>query len=127
MHRKGLGHTINVPLARGLSPSNFTSVFERVVADTMARIKPQAIVMQCGCDGLAGDPLGGWNLDSLAYARACRFVAQYAVPTLFLGGGGYVSENAAKCWTLCTLVIQDPLAPLDRDSIPMVSSAAAHV
>lgn len=58
--RRGKYHTVNVPLKRGLSSTNFTTMFEKIVPRLVEKCKPQVIVLQAGCDGLAKDPLGGW-------------------------------------------------------------------
>lgn len=61
--------------------------------------------MQCGVDGLFGDPLGGkWNLDIKSVGLAVKNVLDYKLPTLLLGGGGYEKALAARCWTYCTAV-----------------------
>ncbi len=69
------------------------------------KLKPQVIFLQAGCDGLAKDPLGGWALSTDSLAWICEWMVGIGVPLLVVGGGGYVSKNAAKCWTLCTMAM----------------------
>lgn len=65
----------------------------------MKRFRPEAIVCQCGADGLANDPLGTFNLTPVAYARCTAVIQSYKLPTLYLGGGGYHKANASRCFT----------------------------
>lgn len=72
----------------------------------MQRFQPEAIVCQCGADGLVGDPLGTFNLTPAAYARCVAVIQGYKLPSLYLGGGGYHKANASRCFTtiLATLL-----------------------
>jgi histone deacetylase 8 len=123
---RGKGSCFNFPLSRGTGSDKFIKIFTSIIGKIVASKKIEAIVFQCGCDGLALDPLGGWNLDSIVYAKACQFIVSYDIPTLFLGGGGYQSQMAAKCWTLCTLAIADPTLSLDVSSMPEIPDACPN-
>lgn len=65
----------------------------------MQRFQPEAIVCQCGADGLAKDPLGTFNLTPSGYARCIAAIQGYKLPSLYLGGGGYHKANASRCFT----------------------------
>ena len=69
------------------------------------KYKPDAIVVQCGADCLAQDPLGGFNLSLTGTTPCVRQILAQNLPCLFLGGGGYVNVNAAKYWAQITSVI----------------------
>lgn len=98
-------HSLNLPLRSGLNGNNFLKIFTNVVQSTIQNYRPDAIVMQCGVDGLFGDPLGGkWNLDIKSVGMAVKHILSYKLPTLLLGGGGYAKALAARCWTYCTAV-----------------------
>ncbi|KAJ3000231.1 Histone deacetylase 8 [Globomyces sp. JEL0801] len=107
---KGMYHTINVPLLPGLSGETFQKVYNSVLTELMDNNNFDCIVMQCGMDGLAKDPLGGWNLGIQDISNAIHTTVQYNLPTLLLGGGGYNNANVARCWayTLSELVNQTP-------------------
>lgn len=104
---KGKYCTFNVPLKPGITSERYVDLFKAIICPIIDTVCPDAIVLQCGCDGLAKDPLGGFNLSSLALARCCKIIKDFNLPALYLGGGGYVDLNAAKCWTLCALAITD--------------------
>lgn len=73
---------------------------------------PKCIVVQCGADGLVGDPIGGFNLTPKALAECVKNVMKWEKPILFLGGGNtcfiFVCQsiivinqhNLSELWTL---------------------------
>lgn len=77
------------------------------------KFKPQVIVLQCGADILAGDPLGGANLTTQDMGECVRHVKDFGVPMMVLGGGGYHLSNAARYWTYLTAILCD--AEIDED------------
>lgn len=58
-----------------------------ITDEIMLRYQPNAIVLQCGADGLTGDKLGGFNLTLTAFGYCLRKVLGWKKPTLVLGGG----------------------------------------
>lgn len=95
---RGRYHAVNVPLKEGVDDAMFTRVFGRIFWRAVARFMPDAIVVQCGADGLAGDPLGGFNLTEKGLSACVKQVVKYGAPVLLLGGGGYHLANTARCW-----------------------------
>lgn len=93
-----------MPLKPGLSPKSFDYIFKTIVGISKDAYSPDAIVVQCGADGLAFDRLGKWNLNVESISEAVRFVLDFKKPTLLLGGGGYNSFNAARLWAKCTSI-----------------------
>ncbi|ORZ35232.1 hypothetical protein BCR44DRAFT_60190 [Catenaria anguillulae PL171] len=99
---------INVPLDRGCSDSTFVTVVSHVISrlHTGGLTHPRAVVIQCGMDGLAGDPKGKvWNLSEQAYVRVLAHVRKVwgaVSPVLLLGGGGYHHANTARAWAWMT-------------------------
>jgi acetoin utilization deacetylase AcuC-like enzyme len=49
---KGLNYNLNVPLQQGLSGTVFVKCFQTIVGNVIKYYTPDAIVMQCGADGL---------------------------------------------------------------------------
>jgi acetoin utilization protein AcuC len=65
---------------------------------------PQFVILQCGADSVAGDPLTHLQLTSACHARAALELAALADRhcngrLLALGGGGYDRANLAEAWT----------------------------
>ncbi|CAG0900303.1 unnamed protein product [Darwinula stevensoni] len=105
----GLGRAaftvFNIPLRTGARDSSFLHVFLKIVPRLWEVWKPDAVVVQCGADGITGDPLGDSNLTPVALAEALKTILSWNSPTLILGGGGYNVPNTARCWTYLTSVI----------------------
>lgn len=118
--------TLAVPLERGAADATFRRVWAGVER-VRAAFRPECVVMQCGVDGLAGDPHGVWNW-SLADGEGSlgwcveRVCATWGCKVLLLGGGrsfrdvltvvrpaelalgGYNHPNAARAWAYLTSI-----------------------
>jgi acetoin utilization deacetylase AcuC-like enzyme len=94
----GLYHSINVPILSGCTNINYEIVFKNVVDKVFDRYRPEAVVLQCGSDSVVGDRIGGFNLTIEGHGNAFKHVLSKGVPTVCLGGGGYMAENVSRCW-----------------------------
>lgn len=56
---------------------------------------------------IKGDRLGSFNLSIKGHGECVRFMKQFQVPLLVLGGGGYTIRNVARCWTYETAVLTE--------------------
>jgi len=99
---RGKYFSINIPLREGVTDMMYRKIFRGVFPSLVEAFKPDCIVVQCGGDSLAGDPLGGFNLTHESIASCVEDVIAVNVPVLVLGGGGYNLVNTAKCWTQIT-------------------------
>ncbi|KAI9004355.1 hypothetical protein DFJ74DRAFT_693140 [Hyaloraphidium curvatum] len=85
----------------GLSSRSFLALMEPLLA-AVDSFAPTFLVIQCGSDGLAGDPLAhpGWNLSSDGLASAAELLTSRAIGlgagVLITGGGGYAHANVAR-------------------------------
>lgn len=96
------GLKLNIPMQPGWGDKEFFREWERVV-DHLRRFKPEFIVMQCGADSLAGDPLAHLQYTPAAHAHAARSLCELANESaggriMGLGGGGYNRGNLAAAW-----------------------------
>ena len=82
------------------------------------RLKPAAIVIQCGADGLADDPQSRLALSNGAIWSAVKRLVPLAPRALVLGGGGYNPWSVARCWAGIWAVLdgRDPCARLTREA-----------
>jgi len=99
----GEGTKLNIPLAPGADDTVFHTAWEEVEAYLDAA-KPELILLQCGADSLAGDPITHLRLTAEAHAYAARRLGvladRYANGrVLGMGGGGYNRGNLARAWT----------------------------
>eukprot|EP00667_Euglena_gracilis_P010563 EG_transcript_10766 len=108
---KGKGFAVNFPLKDGINDTSYESIFKPVMTRVLESFQPNAIVMQCGADSLAGDMLGTFNLTLKGHARCLQFLQKYNVPMLVLGGGGYTVKNVARCWSYETAVLCNEEVP----------------
>lgn len=97
------GTKLNVPLKAGAGPVEFAAAWPRMVAH-LEHFAPQFVILQCGADSVAGDPLTHLQLTSACHARAAFELAALADRhcegrVLALGGGGYDRNNLAQTWT----------------------------
>jgi histone deacetylase 1/2 len=68
------------------------------MAKVREHYRPDAVVLQCGADSLAGDKLGTHNTTIKGHGECVRFIKSWGLPLLILGGGGYTIKNVARCW-----------------------------
>jgi len=103
--KAGKSYSINVPLKDGIDDEGYLSVFKPTIQGVIDYYRPTAVVLQCGADSLCCDRLGCFNLTFKGHAECVRFVKNFGLPTLVVGGGGYTMRNVARCWTYETAVL----------------------
>ncbi|OQV21135.1 putative histone deacetylase 1-B [Hypsibius exemplaris] len=104
---RGKYYSVNVPLHDGIDDASYALIFEPVMEKVVQFYDPQAIVLQCGADSLAGDRLGCFNLSTVGHGKCVAYMKRFNRPLLLLGGGGYTIRNVARCWTNETAVALD--------------------
>ena len=77
--------TLNIPLAIGTSDASLERVFESTVQPLVDAWDPEMVVVQCGVDGLAGDPMAVWNLSAAAYVKAIQRVLGWKKADVVVG------------------------------------------
>jgi len=96
---RGGGNARNFPVLRGFNDSELDYLMEAAVLPLAHEFEPDAVVITCGADGLAGDPLSAMALSNVALWRAVEMASGLAPATVVLGGGGYNPWTVARCWT----------------------------
>jgi acetoin utilization protein AcuC len=91
--------TLNVAVPPGFNDSEMALVLAQVILPAIGHVRPAAIVLQCGADALAEDPLSKLALSNAAYRDVVRAVQARAPRLIVLGGGGYNPWSVARCWT----------------------------
>ena len=97
------GTKLNLPLLPGATDADFTGAWA-TVEDYLRATRPEFILLQCGADSLAGDPITHLAYSEEAHARAAAAVCRIADElghgrVLGMGGGGYNRRNIARAWT----------------------------
>jgi acetoin utilization protein AcuC len=100
------GTKLNIPMPPGADDRAFFTAWERVESFVEAT-RPAFILLQCGADSIAGDPLTHLAYSSEAHRHAtdrlCALADRHADGRLLaLGGGGYNLDSLADAW--CAVV-----------------------
>ena len=96
---RGEGRACNLPVPRECNDSELEALVDAVVLPLARRLAPQAVVLTCGADALAGDPLSAMRLSNVALWRAVERLVALAPAAVVLGGGGYNPWTVARYWT----------------------------
>ncbi|MCB1759722.1 MAG: acetoin utilization protein AcuC [Gammaproteobacteria bacterium] len=97
------GTKLNIPLPPGATDAVFFQCWEHA-RSFVAQSDPEFVILQCGADSIAGDPITSLALSEQAHFRAARDLAEIvrngcARGLLALGGGGYNRDNIARGWS----------------------------
>ena len=100
------GCKLNIPMPPGADDRAFLRAWESVET-FIESAAPEFILLQCGADSLAGDPLTHLAYSSTAprhaASRLCILAERHCQGRLLaLGGGGYNLHNLASAW--CAVV-----------------------
>lgn len=95
----GAGRACNLPVPRGFKDAELGVLLDGVLLPLADRIGPQAVVLTCGADALAGDPLCSMALTNVALWSAVEQLADLAPAAVVLGGGGYNPWTVTRYWT----------------------------
>ncbi|QBF34181.1 acetoin utilization protein AcuC [Thalassococcus sp. S3] len=93
------GSALNLPVPRGFNDSEMSFVLNALILPVIDRFRPDAIVLQCGADGVEEDPLAHLALSNQAHWEVVRSLMGLAPRLLVLGGGGYNPWTVGRLWT----------------------------
>jgi len=97
-HSQPASGAFNLPVPQGLNDDELDYLVEFAVLPLIAASRPQAIVLCCGADSLAGDPLSTMMLTNTALWRAVDRLLELRLPSVVLGGGGYNPWTVTRYW-----------------------------
>ncbi|WP_349252197.1 acetoin utilization protein AcuC [Actibacterium sp. MT2.3-13A] len=93
------GNAFNLPVPRGLNDTEMALVLERLILPRVSDFAPHAIVLQCGADAVAEDPLSRLALSNNAHWEVVAALRPLSPRYLVLGGGGYNPWSVGRLWT----------------------------
>lgn len=110
---RGFGYALNLPLGAGLSDMALDTITTEVIGPLLKRYHDAghktAVVVQCGVDSLALDPIREWNVSIDGYCKAIASLQSsidgFNFPALYLGGGGYDKSLASRCYAAITATL----------------------
>ncbi len=92
------GHARNIPVPPGFNDSEMMWVLHEAILPIARRLRPQAIMLQCGADAIEEDPLSRLSLSNNAHRAVVAALKGLAPRLIVLGGGGYNPWSVARCW-----------------------------
>jgi len=100
------GTKLNIPMPKGANDALLAQKWQQAEA-FLRDARPEIIMLQCGADSLAGDPITHMAYSDRAHAAVTRSLCAIADEfcdgrLLALGGGGYNLGNIARAW--CAVV-----------------------
>jgi len=97
------GTKLNLPMMPGSGDAAFMDGWKKAEAH-IRDARPEFIILQCGADSIADDPITHLRFSPSAHAHAaaslCRIADEFCKGQIIaLGGGGYNRQNLAAAWT----------------------------
>jgi len=98
------GTKLNIPLRPNSGDIEFIDAFKKIEEFIESKVNPELIILQCGTDGIRGDPLTHLQYSSNTHRYAAEKLHSISHrycdgKIIALGGGGYNQENIGKGWT----------------------------
>ena len=109
---------VNLPVPRGLNDDQMALIREELILPRVLAFKPDAIVVQCGADGVEEDPQAHLSLSNNAHWSVVSALMGIAPRLLVLGGGGYNPWSVGRLWTGVWATLNGHEIPdrVDRDA-----------
>lgn len=101
-HETADSFAINVPLPTRTGDAAYLLSFRTALSSVVQCFDPEAVVVQCGADTIAGDLIGRLCVTTLAHTQCVADVLALQRPTVLVGGGGYHVFHTARCWAIHT-------------------------
>lgn len=115
-----IGTKLNIPMPPGAGDVHFMQRWPQGIR-FLEDAKPEFIILQCGADSIAGDPLTQLRLSPTLHGQVTARLVGMAEEMghgriLALGGGGYNPANIGKGWCAVTrALIQTPYKQTTTD------------
>lgn len=95
---RGLGFTVNIPLAGMAGDEEYATIFNKLYVPIARAYRPQLILVSCGFDIMANDPVGSMQVTPAGVAYMTRVLLELAEELcdgklLFTLEGGYNLDN----------------------------------
>jgi acetoin utilization protein AcuC len=117
---RGAGSARNLPVPAGFNDSELAYLIEHAVLPLGREFRPQALVVTCGADGLAGDPLSRLALSNVGLWSAVETLCGESSRCVVLGGGGYNPWTVVRGWSGLWGRLSGREIPLDLPSAARV-------
>lgn len=97
-------NVVNIPLKHGCDDNYLELIASKIVNPLIERHEPEALIIECGGDGLLGDRFNEWQLTIRGLSRIIiNIMKSYPRAHIFLlGGGGYNDLLMSRFYTYLT-------------------------
>ena len=93
------GMARNLPVPTNFNDTEMAYLLDNAILPLVRAFRPQAIMIQCGADALAEDPLSKLTLSNVSHCAVVAAVMPLSSRLIVTGGGGYNPWAVARCWT----------------------------
>ncbi|MEL6607541.1 MAG: acetoin utilization protein AcuC [Pseudomonadota bacterium] len=93
------GCQVNLPIPAGSHDGDLHAILDGVALPWIEAFRPDAIVLQCGADGVVEDPQSRLAYSNRVYGAWVRAMRARTDRLLVLGGGGYNPWSVGRAWT----------------------------
>jgi len=87
----GKGYNLNIPMPIGTTFDLYKNNL-KIALKQISDYDPEVLVLSLGVDTFAGDPVGGFKLQSPDFEVIGNLIAELRIPTHFIMEGGYLME-----------------------------------
>lgn len=95
--RGAAGNIVNLPFEFGTSRRTFLDRFAREVRRVGREFRPEWVLVSCGFDAYAGDPIGGLGLQPEDYRAMTDVLRELGTPVVSALEGGYALDALGAC------------------------------
>ena len=88
----------NLPVPKAFNDAELEYALEHAILPLAERTGAEALVICCGADCLAGDPLSTMMLSNVALWHGVEQLLALGLPTVIVGGGGYNPWTVTRYW-----------------------------
>jgi acetoin utilization protein AcuC len=120
MGDRGAGQVWNLPVPRDFNDTEMRAVLHELILPRVAEHRAEALVIQCGADASADDPLSRLALSNGALWDAVAALMPLSPRVLALGGGGYNPWSVGRLWTGVWATVAGQAIP---DRLPQAAEA----
>jgi histone deacetylase 6 len=120
------GRTVNIAWPPGMGDAEYLAAFDRVLLPIARAFDPELVLVSCGFDAAAGDPLGAMKISAAGYGAMTERVCSIAEGRVVLSlEGGYNLHAISAAAAACTAaLLGDGAPPVDPES---PNAAAEHL
>jgi acetoin utilization deacetylase AcuC-like enzyme len=94
---RGAGNIVNIPIAEDVARPAYLATFRAAVERAGRAFKPEFVLISCGFDAYARDPIGGLGLEPEDFRAMTDVVRSLGAPVVSALEGGYSLDGLGPC------------------------------